>query len=543
VPGTLRVFLDNLVTPVLSVSVDLSTLLSLPNGNAWIGLAAGSGASFEYHDISTWSYTSFANAPPAVDLTFPAQAIRVAPGTELTLNASANDPNGNVIGVEFYDGATLLGFDANAPFSLVWSDPAPGIHTISARAMDDAGLHASTAPVVVEVVASNATVLLFPDFSTPSDLLFQGSAALVANRLRLTPAANSQTGAAWLDRKQLVQHGFETVFQFQISQPSSKGADGFAFVIQNNASPWLGNAGAGLGYSSVPNSLAIEFDTFQNPEAIDADANHIGIHSRGSAANSTDESASLARVVPPVDLSDGQIHTVLVRYQGGQLRIFIDDLSTPALKLPIDLSTLINLDNGRAWVGFTSATGGEFENHDVLMWSFRPNATPQIQLSAGTGPYVVPTNIVLSANAFDSDGAIGQVEFFIDGDPLGAVEALPFTLLWNNPSAGTHVVTARATDDWGATATSPAIRVPVFQLPQMQRVMPHSGGGIAFEFPTTAGQTYTIQYSSNLVHWSASVPSVTGNGEVMQWQDVGPPVTESLPANQPQRFYRLTVSQ
>jgi hypothetical protein len=340
----------------------------------------------------------------------------------------------------------------------------------------------------------------------------------------------------------LVEHGFESAFQFQISQPSSKGADGFAFVIQNNASPLLGNAGAGLGYSSVPNSLAIEFDTFQNPEATDPDANHIGIHSRGSGANSTDESASLARVVPPIDLSDGQIHTVLVRYQGGQLRIFVDDLITPALKLPIDLSTLINLDNGGAWVGFTSATGGEFENHDMLMWSFRPNASPQIQLSAGTGPYVVPTNIVLSANAFDSDGAIGQVEFFINGDPLGAVEALPFTMLWNNPSAGTHVVTARVTDDWGATAISAAIQVPVFQLPQMQRVMPRSGGGIAFEFPTTAGQTYTVQYSSNLVHWSASVPSINGSGAVLQWHDAGPPVTDSPPATQPQRFYRLAVS-
>ena len=38
--------------------------------------------------------------------------------------------------------------------------------------------------------------------------------------------------------------------------------------------------------------------------------------------------------------------------------------------------TLLSLENGAGWVGFTSTTGGEFENHDMLMWSFRPNTAP-----------------------------------------------------------------------------------------------------------------------------------------------------------------------
>ena len=41
--------------------------------------------------------------------------------------------------------------------------------------------------------------------------------------------------------------------------------------------------------------------------------------------------------------------------------------------MPADLDDLLALDatQGRAWVGFTAATGAdEFEAHDVLAWHF-----------------------------------------------------------------------------------------------------------------------------------------------------------------------------
>jgi hypothetical protein len=545
VPGTLRVFLDNLVTPVLTVNVDLGTLLSLPNGYAWIGLAAGSGASYEYHDISAWSFTSYANVPPTIALTSPAQAIRVAPGSNLTLSAAVNDPNGNVTVVEFYDGFDFLGEATNAPFNFVWSNPPAGIHSIIATATDNGGLFGVSAPVVVEVLSSNASVTLFPNFPAASNLTLQGNAAVVANRLRLTPATNSQTGGAWLAGKQPVQFGFETVFQFQVSQPSSKGADGFAFVILGQESPALGNTGAGLGYSSIANSFAIEFDTFQNPEAADLDANHIGVHSRGTMPNSTDESASLGLVTPSIDLSDGAIHTVVIRYAGGMLKVFLDDLNNqPVLELPVDLGTLLDLENGTAWVGFTSATGGQFENHDILMWSFRPNAAaPQIQLvSPGVGPFVVPTNILLSANAFDADGEIARVEFYVDGTSIGEVDQFPFIRPWNNPAAGTYLLTATAIDEFGVAADSATVALSVVERPLVAQPIVQADGSVMLAFPTTSGQTYTVQYTADLVNWTNSVPSLNGTGALVSWHDIGPPITESLPQNQPQRFYRVIVS-
>ena len=37
----------------------------------------------------------------------------------------------------------------------------------------------------------------------------------------------------------------------------------------------------------------------------------------------------------------------------------------------LNLNTELNLDSGRAWVGFTAATGGiGWQTHDILFWSF-----------------------------------------------------------------------------------------------------------------------------------------------------------------------------
>ncbi len=544
-PGSFLVFLDNLNTPVLNLNVDLGTLLTLPNGTAWIGITGGAGGSSETHDIWTWSHTSFANVPPTVALTSPAQAIRIAAGSNLILSASVNDPNGNVVNVEFYDGFDFIGEDATAPFSMVWSNPPAGIHTIVATATDDGGLFGISTPVVVEVVSTNANVTLFPNFANPSNLIVLGNSAVVGNRLRLTPAINSQTGGAWLDSKQAVALGFETVFQFQVSQPKSQGADGFAFVILGQEAPVLGTAGDDLGYHSIANSLAIEFDTYQNPETADLDANHIGIHSRGTDPNSSNESASLDRVTPSIDMSDGAIHTVAIRYSSGLLRVFLDDLNNaPILQLPLNLGTLLALENGTAWVGFTAATGGDFENHDILIWSFRPNnAAPQIQLAGlGTGPFYAPTNLLLSANAYDPDGDVVNVEFFVDGSSIGEAKQFPFVIPWNNSSAGTFFLHATATDEFGIVSTSPGVTLSFSPRPIVSTPAVQADGSMVLTFASISGHNYTVQYSADLVNWTNAIPSLVGTGGLISWQDTGPPVTQSPPQNQPQRFYRATVS-
>lgn len=98
-------------------------------------------------------------------------------------------------------------------------------------------------------------------------------------------------------------------------------------------------------------------------------------------------------------LADGKIHLARVTYYGdlraeffnqlvaseslnpylkdngeqkrvGTLVVFVDDMSTPLLALPINLSLLLDLPDDKAFVGFTSSTGRFFEKHDILSWQW-----------------------------------------------------------------------------------------------------------------------------------------------------------------------------
>jgi len=55
----------------------------------------------------------------------------------------------------------------------------------------------------------------------------------------------------------------------------------------------------------------------------------------------------------------------------GTLRVFVDDLSDPALTVPMNVRAFLDLDHGRAWVGFTASTGRSAQIHDVQSWTFR----------------------------------------------------------------------------------------------------------------------------------------------------------------------------
>jgi hypothetical protein len=55
----------------------------------------------------------------------------------------------------------------------------------------------------------------------------------------------------------------------------------------------------------------------------------------------------------------------------GIISIYCENLDTPVLSISLNLRKTLDLNAGRAWVGFTAATGVEtFQAHDVLSWQF-----------------------------------------------------------------------------------------------------------------------------------------------------------------------------
>ena len=65
-----------------------------------------------------------------------------------------------------------------------------------------------------------------------------------------------------------------------------------------------------------------------------------------------------------------RVHKVKIEYSPGTLAIFFDDLEEPLIDIPVDVASTLELDNGKAWVGFTASSIGDV--HEILSWSFNP---------------------------------------------------------------------------------------------------------------------------------------------------------------------------
>jgi glucose/arabinose dehydrogenase len=323
------------------------------------------------------------------------------------------------------------------------------------------------------VAGANAQVN-YTSFPNANGLNLVSSAAISStSHLRLTTNTGSQFGAAWFAVPQSVGQGFSTTFTFSITNLGNGGADGFAFVIQNSSANAIGGNGGGctLGYDGLPNSVAVEFDTYQtsgtcvgNGNVNDPDDNHISIHTRGTAANSVMESASIGSYSPPVSMKNGNTHTVQIVYVPGSIKVYYDGSSSPVISAPLNLSATLSLTNGlSAWVGFTGATGGSYERHDILTWSFTPTTgvSPLAFGAVNPNPIVAGTSGLLTVGVTPSSILPNTItSVIVDGSSLGLSSALSLN------DSGTGGDLAGHDNIWSATIT------PGFTTPAGPRSLP-----------------------------------------------------------------------
>ena len=279
----------------------------------------------------------------------------------------------------------------------------------------------------------------FPDFSSTSGLTLAGSASRSGSVLRLTPADGGQVGVAWFSQRQNVVDPF--VCEFTVRMVGA--ADGMAFVIQRSAQDASGSAGGSLGYSGISNSIAIELDTFVN--GADPSDNHVAVHTEGTAPNSADAPAvAVSGLVP--DLNDGAVHTIRVEYAIGSLRVSVDG-AEPAVQVDLDIASTLSLGGGEAWVGFTAATGGLTQTHDVLSWTFDESASAPTGNDAPAAPTLIQPD---SSGGPVPTGAVGfQLGSFSDSDGDAHVctdyeiwRAEPAELVWRLSCAGGSLLNA-----------------------------------------------------------------------------------------------------
>ena len=245
-------------------------------------------------------------------------------------------------------------------------------------------------------VAAHADVVTFNDFSSTSGLTFIGSAGTATTGdgavLRMTTAAGNESGATYSTAPITLgaNDTFSTSFKFRFTDPGGiDPADGITFVLAAGTTG-LGGLGVGMGYSGVPNSVAIEFDTYNNTGFglgnNDGDSsNHVSIDTGGNLTNANltnvygnascgfpAGSPAQNNYATPGCMSNGDIWTATIGYDGSKLSLTLQDGSSAPdviyTNVPLDIAT--ELGTSQAYVGFTSGTGAGWENHDILSWDF-----------------------------------------------------------------------------------------------------------------------------------------------------------------------------
>jgi len=100
------------------------------------------------------------NTPPQVTLTSPTANQNFAANTAIPLAATASDPGGAVVRVDFrLDGSTTVaGSDTTSPYNFTLNNVAAGTHTVTATAVDNGSpaLSTTTAAVTFTVGSANA---------------------------------------------------------------------------------------------------------------------------------------------------------------------------------------------------------------------------------------------------------------------------------------------------------------------------------------------------------------------------------------------------
>jgi len=98
--------------------------------------------------------------PPSVSITGPATGATFTAPATITITATAGDVDGSVTNVEFFQGATKIGEDLSAPYSVIWSSvPAAG-YSLTAKATDNDGASSTSVPVLVTVTSNLPVVSL-----------------------------------------------------------------------------------------------------------------------------------------------------------------------------------------------------------------------------------------------------------------------------------------------------------------------------------------------------------------------------------------------
>ncbi|HXJ71947.1 MAG TPA: Ig-like domain-containing protein, partial [Candidatus Dormibacteraeota bacterium] len=364
------------------------------------------------------------NVLPSVNISSPASGMVLTAPASFTFAATASDGDGSVSHVEFFNGATSLGIDPTTPYSVPVDNLAAGTYTLSAVATDNLGAKATNS---VSIVVNN---LPTASFSSPGN----GASFVAPANITLTASANDTDGSIvkveFFEGANKLGEDTTNPYSFDWN---NVGVGTYTLTVKATDDRGATTTSAAITISVVNNTApTVTISTPTNGTVLTAPASFT------FAATASDGDGSVSQV----------------EFFNGSASLGIEPTtpySVPVHDLAAGSYTLSAVA--------TDNLGAKATNSVSIVVNNPP--TTSLSSPSNGASFVAPTNITLTAAANDTDGSIAKVEFFEGANKLGEGTTDPYSFDWNNVGVGTYTLTAKATDDRGATATSAVVTISV----------------------------------------------------------------------------------
>ncbi len=198
-----------------------------------------------------------------------------------------------------------------------------------------------------------------------------GNASIQGNNcFIITPDLMFQAGGVYYNNPIDFSEDFTIYYQSDFGSKDFNGADGMAIVFKRDFLPQLGNSGGGLSYAGIPNSLIVEFDTWQNTGLGDPTFDHISIMKNGDPNhnNPVNNLAGPVQASPTnANIEDGNTHEVKIEWSADQQLFVVYFDCIIRLQINLDIKNLIFAGDDSIYFGFVGSTGGESNIHQVCL--------------------------------------------------------------------------------------------------------------------------------------------------------------------------------
>lgn len=383
--------------------------------------------------ISSPIWVGGINQSPLATITSPLQNSGFTAPASISIEANATDADGSIQKVEFYQGSTLLGEDSSYPYTFVWASAPAGTYQLTAKAFDNRGSSVISSAVQVTVINPGDPVTVSSVIATAMDDIEESSTGNLSNNVNSTDielvydvstAAATQVVGLRFQNLNIPQNAViaNAYLQFTCDEVST---DNCNLTISGEATD---NSGA---FTTSAFNISTRAKTLAQVNWVPVGWTLIG--EAGANQRTPDLSSVIQEIVSrPGYISTGAI-SFIITGTGSRIAESYEGSPSQVAKLVVSYT----LEQG--------------------------NRAPLVAISgpANGSVYDAPASLVLTASASDMDGSITKVEYFNGTSLVGIGQGPSYTFTWNDVPAGNYAITAKATDDLGASSISSAVNIQV----------------------------------------------------------------------------------